>query len=454
MTLNKPSNKPCNKPLSKPSPFSFSGRVVAAAAAATLIANTATVATIYLSDQLWLGWLLGSLLGLLFVSSVLHGWLGQKQQLIQALSNGIDNFAERQFSTSIHVKGRDELADLARAQNRLGEVLRREHQSIYQRELLLDTVMQAAPTAIVLCDQNSRVVYSNHAARDLLNRGQGLNGHSLAQCLQHGPAAFKQALQQEKNGLFTLDDAQQNTFHLTASRFTLNTKIHRLYLIKQLTQEISRQEVQVWKKVIRLISHEINNSLAPICSLAHSGLKLINTPKIDTLQQVFNTIGERAEHLNTFIQGYAHFAKLPAPQSETVGLQRFFISLQQLCNFELKWQTALTHAVFDPAQIQQVLLNLLRNAQESGSPIKDICLVVSQVTDTLQIVVEDGGPGMSQTHFHNALLPFYSTKKSGTGLGLALCREIVDAHNGYLTLANKPGGGLRVSVSLPLKIDP
>ena len=429
--------------------FSFSGRVIAAAVAATFVANTFTVLSLHLFQQLWLSWLLGSLSGLVFISTALHAWLKPKQKLLQALSNGIENFAEQHYSTSIHARGDDELSQLARAQNRLGDILRREHQSIYQRELLLDTVMQAAPTAIVLCDAHSRIVYSNRAARDLIHAGKDLNGHHLQQCLSTESAALKQALQQEKNGLFTIDDAQQNTFHITASRFTLNTQVHRLFLIKKLTQEISRQEVNVWKKVIRLISHEINNSLAPISSLSHSGLKITTKPNPHTLEKIFNTIGERAEHLNRFIQGYARFAKLPAPQYQTVKLYPFFNSLQQLSLFKTVWHEQIPQAVFDPGQIQQALLNLLKNAHESGSLSDNIVINIGLKAKNLQISVEDGGPGMNETQFHSALLPFYSTKKSGTGLGLALCREIVDAHNGHLSIANKSEGGLSVTINLP-----
>ena len=201
--------------------------------------------------------------------------------------------------------------------------------------------------------------------------------------------------------------------------------------------------------MIRVISLELNNSLAPISSLAHSGRILGREPDSGKLDRVFASIEERAHHLKSFIDGYARFAKLPAPRIEDVNWAAFLATLKDLTPYTLEGATPRATARFDPVQMQQVLINLLKNAHESGSPEAAVTLSLRQDGEGLRLDVADAGPGMGPEVLEQALLPFYSTKQSGTGLGLPLCREIVEAHGGRLSLANRAGGGLLVSIWLP-----
>ena len=162
------------------------------------------------------------------------------------------------------------------------------------------------------------------------------------------------------------------------------------------------------------------------------------------------TIGERARHLHGFIAGYASFAKLPAPQLASIEWKPFLDSLALHCKFTLASALPEQPGWFDAAQIEQVLINLVKNAHESGSPDDGVSLSLMVIGRDVRIEVADRGPGMSETVLAQALLPFYSTKRSGTGLGLALAREIVEAHGGRIALANREEGGLRVSLLLPL----
>jgi signal transduction histidine kinase len=214
--------------------------------------------------------------------------------------------------------------------------------------------------------------------------------------------------------------------------------------------ELRRQEVQTWKKVIRVISHELNNSLAPLTSLAHSGAELVRRGQTERLPQILATIEERTRHLESFILGYAQFAKLPAPRLELRHWTAFLAQLAEQVEFTLAGEPPAEPCAFDAAQLEQALLNLLKNAHESGSPAGQVGLEVRRLHGAVRIDVHDRGPGMSDTVLTNALVPFYSTKRSGTGLGLALAREIAEAHGGRITLANRDGGGLAVTIILPL----
>ena len=216
-----------------------------------------------------------------------------------------------------------------------------------------------------------------------------------------------------------------------------------------MTNELRRQEVQTWKKVIRVISHELNNSLAPVASLAHSGAELVRRGRIERLEEIFGTIEERARHLEGFIRGYARFAKLPQPLLNTVDWTNFLASLQRQIGFELESSTEGMSSRIDQAQMEQALLNLLKNAHEAGGEGSSVSVKLTRLPEWLRIEVLDRGAGMNESVLQNALVPFYSTKRNGTGLGLALTREIVEAHGGRLSMHNREGGGLCVAIQLP-----
>jgi two-component system, NtrC family, nitrogen regulation sensor histidine kinase NtrY len=259
---------------------------------------------------------------------------------------------------------------------------------------------------------------------------------------------LREALSATGDTLFTMDvGGESQVYHLSQRRFHLNAQPHRLLLLKQLTRELAAQEVAVWKKVIRVIAHELNNSLAPISSLAHSGRLLASGPQ---LERVFTTIGERTAHLTAFIDGYARFAKLPRPRPAPVSWPDFLARLEGTTAFRIDGELPRSPASFDVSQLEQVMINLLKNAAESGSAPEEIMVSVRESpTAEFLIEVADRGAGLTEEVLRDALLPFYSTKPTGTGLGLTLCREIVEAHGGRLSIANRPGGGAVVSLWLP-----
>jgi nitrogen fixation/metabolism regulation signal transduction histidine kinase len=401
---------------------------------------------------------------------------------MRALEIGLLNFKDNDFSVSLSLRGEGEFNALAVLYNEAATKLRSERQYIYQRELLLDKVIQNSPNVMLLLDSEQRVIYANVAARQLLHQGQPIEGMTLDTLTQitddkgagtrgeklntelngskaingnfncHLTLAFRQMLLGDKEGLFSFGETEAETWHISRGRFTLNNQQHNLILLKQLTKELSRQEVAVWKKVIRIISHELNNSLAPIVSMVNSGRILTKDVDKPQLKLIFDTIANRTSHLSEFISHYAHFAKLPLPQRRVVDWVGLTAQLGQHYGFTLKGGLPKSTAHLDTMQLEQVLINLLKNAHESGSPLEDVSLSITEVGHPMlgvAISVEDGGTGMSNEVLEQALLPFYSTKQSGTGLGLPLCREIVEAHGGRISLQNRLPQGLRVSLWLP-----
>lgn len=372
--------------------------------------------------------------------------------LFRALQGTVTSYKDGDFSFSLHWDQNDELADLVAAHNALGHVLREQRLDLVQRELLLDTMVQNTPVAMLLVAREHRIAFANIAARQLLAEGRKLEGMQLQDILSGTAPALTEALAKGKDGLFAVsaaDGTEEDVYHLARRTFSLNGRKHELILIRQLTQELRRQEVQTWKKVIRVISHELNNSLAPLTSLAHSGAELVRRGQTERLPQILETITERTRHLESFISGYARFAKLPTPRPESVSWELFAERLASEVRFRIVGELPQERAVFDPAQMEQALLNLLKNAHESGSAPDKVELSARLVQGFWRIEVLDRGQGMNEAVLTNALVPFYSTKRSGTGLGLALAREIAEAHGGRIQLANRDGGGLAVTMILP-----
>lgn len=371
--------------------------------------------------------------------------------LLRALEGAVASFRDGDFSFSIASDRGDAIGDLARMHNQLSQTLREQRQHLAQRELLLDTVVQNTPVALVLVDDTGRIAYANLAARQLFNDNRSLAGLSFETIVNAGPAAMREALAGGGDALFTVDFPEgEETFHLSQRGFRLQARPHRLYLFRRMTRELSRQEVATWKKVIRVMSHELNNSLAPISSMAHSGSELARRGQAERLPDVFASISTRARHLHQFIEGYAQFARLPAPRAERMRWTDFIAGMTPQVTFRIAGTIPDETAHFDAAQLEQVLINLIKNAHEAGSPADAVELEVLRAGSNWRIEVRDRGSGMSETVLANALLPFYSTKRAGTGLGLALAREIVEAHGGRVQLANREGGGLRVTLTLPI----
>lgn len=368
---------------------------------------------------------------------------------LDALDQGVMNLLDGDYSASL---SGSTLADLSRAQNRLNQLtqqLRQERQSVYQRELLLDTIIENSDLCVVLIDQRSQVIFSNQIARHWFNNGNSISGLTIQQVMQNCPQLLAAVLAR-RSGIFALGQEREPLCLLSCGQFVLHAQRHTLIMLRELTQTLNRQEAQAWKKVIRVVSHELNNSLAPISSLAHSGKLMLEQGLYEDLADVFTTLVARSQYLADFVGRYATIAKLPAPQKVEVEWGEFIESVLSGTCYRHVGSVPSSPGIFDKSQMYQAVQNLLKNASESGADVDTIDIAVSQTSNLSTILISDRGPGMNEAMLKKALMPFYSTKAGGTGTGLPLCREIVESHGGTLTLSNRASGGLQVKIELPL----
>jgi two-component system, NtrC family, nitrogen regulation sensor histidine kinase NtrY len=319
------------------------------------------------------------------------------------------------------------------------------------RQRFLAVVADSVPDAVVLFSEVGTIQYSNPVARDLFFEGQIPEGQNFIRLVSAATAPLREALLGDTDRFFSVDvDGRSESYHLSRRTFIVDGEPLTLLVVKYMTREIRRREVEMLQRVVRVISHEVNNSLAPISSLMHSARKLSSlVGQADKFQRIFDTIDERASHLRTFLEGYAALARLPRPRRAEASWAPLLAQVSTLYPDVTLPEPPALPGWFDAAQVEQVLINLLKNAREAGSPAADISVEI-RTDETLasELDVLDRGPGFSAEAMQNAVLPLYTTKPGGSGMGLALCREVAEAHGGSLDVCNRNGGGACIRVRL------
>ncbi len=320
----------------------------------------------------------------------------------------------------------------------------------------LSAALEHDPSAVVLIDDDGKVVYANAASHRVLKTEGPLLAQDAETVFQSLNADLKEALISGRDSIVAQGaDSKEETLLVSSHSVSIEGVPHFLYMLRPITQQVRRQEVEHWKKLIRVMSHELNNALAPITSLLSSA-RTVNqmTHQDPRLGKIFESISERTRHLLTFLEGYRELAQLPRPAPRETDWNSFLAGLHSQSAFQSNSPTPERPGHFDPAQIERMLLNILKNAQEAGSSTEDIEISIFDTGEGFRLQVQDRGRGMPEAVLRQAMLPFFSTKRTGTGVGLALAREIIEAHGGQLTLANREQGGLIVSCFIPHPVAP
>lgn len=320
----------------------------------------------------------------------------------------------------------------------------------------LSAALEHDPSAVLLVDQDGTVIYANAASHRVLKVHAPLIGQDADTVFEALPSELQTALASGQDSIVAQgEETDGETLLVSSHSLTIEGSQHFLYMLRPVTQQVRRQEVEHWKKLIRVLSHELNNALAPITSLLSSARKVNQMTHQDPrLGQIFESINERTAHLISFIEGYREVARLPRPAQKTIDWEVFLTSIESQKKFRRTGILPENPGFFDPIQLERVIVNLINNAHEANSPREDVEIEIIEDDERFRINVLDRGTGMPEAVLKQAMLPFFSTKRTGTGVGLALSREIIEAHGGQLALANREGGGLVVSCSLPKSAPP
>jgi len=377
-------------------------------------------------------------------------------KLTKILQHGLESLNDGDFSVSLQEANASLFKSHISLFNQVIEKLRLERQYLYQREMLLDKVINAANVVTLLFNHRDDLVFTNLAAQQFFGGRKDLAGQSM-QSLSEGHLValkplFLAAKENSQDTIVHIEDKEglKQAWHVTSSNLKLNGSKHTLVLIKPISEQLHKQELLTWKKVVRVINHELNNSLAPISSMCHSGNMIAEQKDDANLSRVFKGITKRVDHLATFVKDYSELAKIKQPQLRKTNILELLEQVAQLYKFELVNKFKQSSVTIDPEQIEQVLINLLKNAWQAPQ-VTHVQVDIAEQNGLLMVSIVDDGEGMAAEALQHAFTPYYSTKAEGSGIGLAICREIIEAHSGKITLNNLPDRqGFRVVIGIPL----
>jgi two-component system, NtrC family, nitrogen regulation sensor histidine kinase NtrY len=378
---------------------------------------------------------------------------------LQTLSNLLAALGEGDFSIRARgARGGDPLGEVMIEVNALVETLRHQRLDALEATTLLRKVMAEIDVAVFTFDEEETLKFVNRAGARLLGQpaerllGRHADDLALNECLAgEAPRVINTAF---PGGV--------GRWEIRRSQFRQGGLPHEMLVLSDLSQPLREEERQAWQRLIRVIGHEMNNSLAPIKSIAGSLSTIIDREPPpadwrDDMQRGLGVIASRSESLSRFMNAYARLAKLPPPKLAPIDVAGFVdrvATLEKAHHIKVVPGPRLT-IQGDSDQLEQLMINLIRNAvdavRETGGSVRvGWQRLPGSSPAAMELWVEDEGHGLSNTG--NLFVPFFTTKPGGSGIGLVLSRQIAEAHGGSLLLDNRDGGpGCRASLRIPVQ---
>jgi two-component system nitrogen regulation sensor histidine kinase NtrY len=380
---------------------------------------------------------------------------GQIVRPLQTLSNLLAALHEGDYSFRARGGRRDDaLSEVLREANALADTLREQRLGAVEASALLRKVMEEIEVAVFTFDGQERLRLLNRAGERLLAQpaerllGASAQELGLDEFLRDEPTRIMQ---------FSFPGGA-GRWELRRSVFREGGVAHQLLVLSDLSRALRVEERQAWQRLVRVLGHEVNNSLAPIKSIAGSMENLLGKdPRPadweDDLRKGLRVVESRAEALTRFLEGYTRLARLPPPRLELVKLAE---CIQRVAGLEARLHVAVqagpeVELLADRDQLEQLLINLVRNATDAALETGGgVSIAWRRTRANSEVLVEDEGPGLTSTA--NLFVPFFTTKAGGSGIGLVLSRQIAEAHGGSLTLENRDTRpGCVATLRLPLR---
>ena len=434
--------------------LSHDRRVVLLAVLAALPGAAVALALLWFQDFTpRLRWTLTA--AILFSALVLmHALWERVVRPLQTVSNLLAAMREEDFSIRARgARGNDPLGEVLLEVNALADTLRRQRLGALEATALLSRVMAEIDVAVFAFDEEARLRLTNRA-------GERLLGQPAPRLLERRAAelGLEDCLREETPRILDASfPGGAGRWEVRRSSFRQGGLPHHLLVLADLSRPLREEERQAWQRLIRVLGHELNNSLAPIQSIAGSLSELLarRTPPADWREDAekgLAVIASRADALSRFTGAYARLAKLPPPRFAPVELSKL---LSRVAELETRLPVALEPGPplaisADADQLEQLLINLVRNAVDAAVETRGgACVAWRRAGRQVEIEVRDSGPGLPNTT--NLFVPFFTTKPEGSGIGLVLSRQIAEAHGGTLTLENREEGrGCVARLRLPL----
>jgi two-component system nitrogen regulation sensor histidine kinase NtrY len=437
-----------------PHRFSYEGRLTWLTLAAVVPAIVVALALLWFGDySAKVQWTLTILIVgcfLVFVSSARE----QTIRPLQTMSNLLAALREGDYSIRARgARGGNALGEVLLEINSLGETLRLQRLGAFEATALLRTIMSEIDVAVFTFDPKRRLRLVNRAGETLLGQPMDKLLGKTADEL-----ALNRCLEANEDEPLTLNFAgASGRWGVRRSTFREEGLPHELLVLTDLSRTLREEERRAWQRIVRVLGHEMNNSLAPIKSLAASLESLMRRDPLppdwkDDASSGLHSIASRADSLSRFLQAYTRLTKLPPPQKQHVDLGEL---VQRVVDLEPRLKVKVvpgpkTVIRADAAQIEQALINLVHNAVDAALETPgEVSIGWREKEDAVEIFVQDEGPGIMNPA--NLFVPFFTTKPEGSGIGLPLSRQIAEAHDGSLALTNrKDGKGAEALLRLPL----
>jgi len=358
-------------------------------------------------------------------------------QPLKTLMQGVEAIKDKDFNVKFLSTGKHEMDELIAVYNQMMDELRTERTRQEQQHFFLEKLIFTSPTGIIVLDYDSNVQQINPKALQILSVDSADVLNYPIDKLQH--PLFTQIKQLRSGETIVVKPDGINTYKLQKSHFIDRGFSRHFIMIEDLTAEIVAAEKNVYGKVIRMMAHEVNNTVGPVNSIMQSALKndqLWEGHRFNDLKDALQVAMDRNQNLNHFMRNFAELVKLPAANKKSVDLHQLIHSVSKLMDLKARekaviFEFYLAEGPFyiqaDEQQMEQALINIVKNAIEAIE--KQGVVSFTTIPGRKSLIIADTGAGIEEAHVSDLFSPFFSTKKDGQGIGLTLVREILTNHN-------------------------